>query len=58
MLYVLSNYPLLQKQLLEKKITLKEIPIMVFCYYECCNAAKKLAEILNSDDLEISPPRR
>ena len=46
MVNVLSNYPLIQKKLLEKKITLKDIPIMLFCYNECCNSAKNLAKIL------------
>ena len=46
MVYVLSNYPLIQKKILEKKITLKDIPIMLFCYNECCDSAKNLAKIL------------
>ena len=46
MVYVLSNYPPIQKEILNKNITLKETPIMIFCYNSKCNAAKRLAEIL------------
>lgn len=43
---VLQNYKKIMNYIENNKISLKEIPIMVFCHNSNCNSAKKLSEIL------------
>jgi rhodanese-related sulfurtransferase len=44
----LISYPIVLDAILKKKISFKEVPMILYCYSPMCNAAEKLKEKLDS----------
>ena len=48
----LKNYPLLQDLVNEKKLDIKDVPIITYCAHSKCDASEKLIHALYKSDEE------